>query len=334
MTLHAQQRYADKQHEPPRGHVEQDISTHPLVLLGQMLQSMQYRYVTVTPLTHKRVNQRRGNEWARNLSDIFGWNRPFRHSDIDSDMFALLQQAKALEPHAGGWISRVRWSTLGDALFVHSRYPTEESDAVFFGPDTYRYAQAIRLQMQKETRTGFRAADIGCGAGPGAILMALARPTAEVVAVDINPHALAFTAINSYLAGTQTLQLRYSDLLHDVDGDFDLIVSNPPYLLDPRQRTYRHGGGQHGAALSLEIVDTAVDRLAPGGVLLLYTGVAMIDGRDPFLAAFHSILKDRPVTYRYREVDPDVFGEELLNPAYADADRIAAVTLCVHRNQG
>lgn len=328
MIPHAQQRYEDS---IPL--FEQDISNHPLVLLGQMLQAMQYRHVTVTPLTHKRINQRRGNEWARNINDIFGWSRPFRRNVIGAEMFELLLKAKALEPYAGGWISRVRWSTLGDGLFVHSRFPTTEPDAVFFGPDTYRYAQAIRLQMQKETRSGFRAADVGCGAGPGAILIALARPTAEVVAVDINPHALDFTAINSHLAGTQTVQIRHSDLLHDVEGDFDLIISNPPYLLDPQQRTYRHGGGQHGAALSLEIVDTAVDRLAPGGVLLLYTGVAMVDGEDPFLAAFHALLKDRPVNYRYREVDPDVFGEELLNPAYQDADRIAAVTLCVHRHR-
>jgi len=45
------------------------------------------------------------------------------------------------------------------------------------------------------------------------------------------------------------------------------------------------------------------------------------------------LLKDRPFNYRYREVDPDVFGEELLNPAYRDVERIAAVVLCVSRNR-
>lgn len=311
----------------------QDVAGHPLVLLGELLREMRYRFVTVTPLTHHRVNKRRGNEWARNLTDIFGWSRPFQRSIMGPEMFALLHQANALERHGAGWISKVRWSTLGDALFVHSRFPTSETDAVFFGPDTYRYAQALRAHLQKETRSGIRVADIGCGAGPGAILTALARTTSEVVAVDINQRALDYTAINSYLAGAQNVQPVFSNLLHDVDGDFDLIISNPPYLLDGKQRAYRHGGGSHGAALSEQIVDTAVDRLAPGGTLLLYTGVAMIEGVDPFLESFHSILKDRPVNYRYREVDPDVFGEELLNPAYADADRIAAVVLCITRDK-
>jgi len=325
---HAQNRFEHA--ENIYGH---DVSGHPLVLLGELLQSMDYRFITVTPLTHQRVNKRAGNEWARNVTDIFGWSRPFRRSIISSDMFELLHLANVVEPHGAGWISKVRWSTLGDSLFVHSRFPTKETDAVFFGPDTYRYSQAIRAHLNKETRSGMRVADIGCGAGSGAILSALARPMAEVIAVDINDRALDFTAINSHLAAAPNVKPVHSDLLHDVDGDFDLIISNPPYLLDPAQRAYRHGGGTHGAALSLQIVDSAVDRLAPAGTLLLYTGVAMINGEDPFLTAFHSILKDRSVNYRYREVDPDVFGEELLKPSYQDADRIAAVVLCISRDK-
>jgi len=324
---------AQNRFEDTESFYQHEVSNHPLVLLGEMLQSMDYRFITVSPLTHQRVNNRAGNEWARNVTDIFGWSRPFKRTVISAEMFGLLYQANVLEPQDAGWISKVRWSTLGDSLFVHSRFPTRETDAVFFGPDTYRYAQAIRAHLKQETRSGMRVADIGCGAGPGAILSALARPMAEVIAVDINDKALDFAAINSHLAAASNVKLVHSDLLQDVEGDFDLIVSNPPYLLDPAQRAYRHGGGTHGAALSLQIVDLAVDRLAPGGSLLLYTGVAMINGEDPFLAAFHSILKDRPVNYRYREVDPDVFGEELLNSAYQDADRIAAVVLCISREK-
>ena len=57
-----------------------------------------------------------------------------------------------------------------------------------------------------------------------------------------------------------------------VAGSFDLIISNPPYLVDPLARVYRHGGGELGSALSVEIAVQGVDRLAPGGRLLLYTG--------------------------------------------------------------
>ena len=118
-----------------------------------------------------------------------------------------------------------------------------------------------------------------------------------------------------------------SDLLRDVSGQFDLIIANPPYMLDSQQRTYRHGGGKHGAGLSLAIFDTAMERLAPGGTLLLYTGVAIFAGEDPFLNAIRLSLRDTGWDWDYQEIDPDVFGEELQKPEYAQAERIACVAL-------
>ena len=127
--------------------------------------------------------------------------------------------------------------------------------------------------------------------------------------------------------------MRRSALLDGVDGNFDLIIANPPYLVDPAARTYRHGGGPLGAGLSLRIIEAAIRRLAPGGTLLLYTGSAMIAGADPFCIAAGRLLDDARLRWSYREVDPDVFGEELDRPAYRDADRIAAVVLTATKGE-
>jgi hypothetical protein len=75
----------------------------------------------------------------------------------------------------------------------------------------------------------------------------------------------------------------------------------------------------------------ALPRLAPGGTLLLYSGVAIIEGEDPLRDAARQVMAGSGWSWRYEEIDPDVFGEELDNPAYADADRIAAVLLSVTR---
>ncbi|MDU9414259.1 class I SAM-dependent methyltransferase [Pseudomonas sp. zfem005] len=300
---------------------------HPLLRLGQLLAKRGYRFTTITPLSHQRVNARPGNREARTLEDVFGWSRPFRESLVGDELFALLRDADALEAQGELWSSRVRWSSLDGHLFVHSRYPTTDADAVFFGPDTYRFAQALHQHLAGETRTALRIADIGCGAGPGALLAALAKPQAEVLALDINDRALTCTAVNARLAGAANLIPRHSDLLHQVDGALDLIIANPPYMLDPAERAYRHGGGEHGAGLSQAIIEAALERLAPGGSLLLYTGVAMFGGRDPFRDSFQPLLDAHAWPWRYREMDPDVFGEELDNPLYAQADRIAAVVL-------
>ncbi len=64
-----------------------------------------------------------------------------------------------------------------------------------------------------------------------------------------------------------------------------------------------------------------------GGRLLLYTGSAIVAGEDSFLRAIRQELSRPGVRYSYRELDPDVFAEELLRPAYADVERIAAVLL-------
>ena len=233
---------------------------------------------------------------------------------------------------SGGLRSAVRVSSLDGLLFVHSAYPTLAPDSVFFGPDTYRFAAAVTAWLGRGGPVG-RAVDVCCGAGPGAVLIAAARPGAEVIAADINAAALRLTRVNAAVAGLPGVAAQHSDLLSDVAGAFDLIVANPPYLADPAARTYRDGGGELGAALSVAIVEAALSRLAAGGTLLLYTGVAIVNGSDPFLAAITERLSASDVDWRYREVDPDVFGEELEHSPYLSADRIAAVVLTATKNR-
>ena len=301
-----------------------------LLRLATALRASGYRFITVTPATHARVNARRGNEWAATLDDVFGWSRPFRAGVVPPEWLGLMHAAGVLHAHGDGWRSAVRASTLDGSLFLHSAYPTTASEAVFFGPDTYRFAAAISSHLASG-RAVRRAVDIGSGAGPGAVLVARACPDAEVLAVDINDQALRYSRLNALLAGTANVSVCKSDLLSTVEGEFDLIVANPPYLLDRDERVYRHGGGGLGEGLSLAIAALAGDRLAPGGTLLLYTGTAVCAGVDRFRELVTETLRKAGLDWSYREIDPDVFGEELLEPAYAATDRIAAVLVTATR---
>lgn len=297
-----------------------------------LLAAQGYRFVTVTPSTHGHVNNRPHNQWAQTTRDIFGWNRPFTEDIVDPALLALMRRAHIVEPRREGWRSRVRVATLGEQFFLHSAFPTSAAESVFFGPDTYRFVNAIDAHLQTAPKPmPMRIADIGCGAGPGAIALARACPGAEVFALDINAAALRLAAINALFNRVPTVKTQFSNLLHDVDGSFDLLVANPPYLVDASQRLYRHGGGSLGSALSLAIVDAALTRLAPGGTLLLYTGVAIADGRDHFRAAAAEHLAAGRCTWSYREIDPDIFPEELFRRVYSQAERIAAVVLTVRR---
>lgn len=299
--------------------------------IATALQASGYAFTTVTPATHARVNARPENAWAHDKEGVLGWSRPFREGVIAPKLFTAMRNADVLERHGEGWISRVRVSALQGRLFLHSAYPTTEGDAVFFGPDTYRFTQAISRHLNGNMRVG-RAVDIGSGAGPGAVIVALAQPQAEVISVDINDRALRFTSVNAKHAGAECIRVCRSNLLSEVDGLFDLIVANPPYMLDSQERAYRHGGGSHGEGLSLAIAALACDRLMPGGTLLLYTGTAIIKGKDHLRARLGPLLDTSTLSWRYEELDPDVFGEELAEPAYAHVDRIAAVLLTVRKD--
>jgi hypothetical protein len=102
--------------------------------------------------------------------------------------------------------------------------------------------------------------------------------------------------------------------------------------MDDSDRTYRDGGGMHGAALSLDWSLASARRLEPGGRMLLYTGAAIVDGRDRLRDELEQRLPGLGCSLRYREIDPDVFGEELEKPAYADVERIAAVGAVIEKS--
>ena len=299
-----------------------------LVALVDLLRDEGYQFTTVTPLTQARVNKRQGNEWARDLAGVFGWSRRFQPRLLPASLFNLMKAADVLETETDGFRARIRVSSLGGQLFVHSAYPTLAANSVFFGPDTVRFVGAVNHALRSKKKAVMRAADIGCGAGPGAIAIATEVPDAEVLMLDINDRALRYASVNALANRAAALAL-YSDVLRDVDGSFDLIVSNPPYLIDGKGRSYRHGGGQLGEGLSLEILRQSLPRLSPGGTFLLYTGSAIVGGLDGFSRAANDLLIGSKFDWSYEEMDPDVFGEELDLPAYAAADRIAAVVLTV-----
>lgn len=301
-----------------------------LLALGRRLQAEGYRFVTVTPETHAFVNARVAADADVDLRHIFGWNRPFRREQLRADLFDLVSEADVCrELDDGRWQTTIRFSSMNEQLFAHSGFPTSAADSVFFGPDSYRFVRGILPLLPQQGRL----VDVGCGSGVGGILAAKHAPGLELVLCDINPAALKMARVNAALAGVRA-SVVHSDVLAGVSGVVDIIISNPPYMADAEHRTYRDGGGQHGTALSIRIVDQALERLGRsprGGTLLMYTGSAVArGGRDRFLEQVQPMLRRRATDFSYEELDPDVFPAQLAEPGYADVERIAVVLLQAH----
>lgn len=117
-----------------------------------------------------------------------------------------------------------------------------------------------------------RALDVGTGCGIQALLVA--RHAGEVVATDISARALAFAELNARLNGVGNVTFRLGSMFEPVAGEaFDLIVSNPPFVITPRvdgvtAYEYRDGG-LIGDALVEQFLAEAPAHLTPGGVAQL-----------------------------------------------------------------
>ncbi|WP_233251435.1 DUF7059 domain-containing protein [Serinibacter arcticus] len=114
--------------------------------------------------------------------------------------------------------------------------------------------------------------DVGTGCGIQALHAS--RHAGAVVATDIDARALAYARFNAALAGVR-LDLREGSMLEPVLGEtFDLVVSNPPFVITPRgeagvgEFTYRDGGAV-GDDVVRSLVTSVGSVLAPGGVAQL-----------------------------------------------------------------
>lgn len=288
------------------------------------LQSQDYAFVTPTPLTHARVTSRSSRQYARHLRDILGWSLPFTPSILEPKLLSLLERAGMIEKDGRYLRALLRVSSLQGELYLHSAFPTTAEDAVFLGPDSYRFASVILSELQGRRLQKPYIVDMGTGAGVGGIVAGKACGQARVTMTDINPWALKLARINAEAAGVSAEYL-LSATLEQVSDPIDLALANPPYLIDEDQRHYRDGGGMYGGAVALEMADLATARLAPGGTLILYTGTAIVEGNDVLGAALQQVASSNDCKMTYREIDPDVFGEELVREAYRDVERIAVV---------
>jgi SAM-dependent methyltransferase len=119
------------------------------------------------------------------------------------------------------------------------------------------------------------------GAGQGIQSLLAARHSEQVVAVDRNPRAVAFTAFNAGLNGFNNIESLEGDLFEPVAGrQFDLVVGNPPYVISPESRFIYRDSGMPGDDFCRRIVQEVPRVLAEGGVCQLLCNWAQLAGQE------------------------------------------------------
>jgi release factor glutamine methyltransferase len=149
-------------------------------------------------------------------------------------------------------------------------------------PDTETLVQHAVALLRASTGAALRVADLGTGSGCIAITLAAEVPDASVTATDINPAALEVARANALALGVEVTVVEgsWADAL---DGSFDLIVSNPPYVTTEE----------------LEAVDRDVRDFEPRDALL-----GGDDGLDAYRALLNSVRDHVTAARVMLEVDP------------------------------
>ena len=128
-----------------------------------------------------------------------------------------------------------------------------------------------------------RVADIGTGSGCVAVAVAIGTPGCRVIASDVSEDALAVARTNATRHGVvDRIEFVTTSYLDGVDGQFDVMTANPPYVKDGDKpalsRVTRHEpevalfGGAEGLRDIAGILDTAAAKLTPGGWLVMEFG--------------------------------------------------------------
>ncbi|MBV9023791.1 MAG: class I SAM-dependent methyltransferase [Streptomycetaceae bacterium] len=245
-----------------------------------------------------------------------GWLQA--HSGQDSAATAGVRSTVDVRPYAGPegqdwWIVADLGCGVGGAVGIGS-VPVEDRAGLVLGVGgasttlasitirggISRVASAAWHQPTPSADAGGRrraaetVLDLGTGCGIQA-LHASSHAT-RVVATDVNPRALRITRLTFALSGAPEPDLRQGSLFAPVDVEadqvdqvdqadhanetFDLIVSNPPFVISPGERFFYRDSGMAGDELCRTIVENAPRYLTDGGFCQLLANWQHVDGED------------------------------------------------------
>ena len=164
-------------------------------------------------------------------------------------------------------------------------------------PETEHLVEAALEHIGGEA---VRIVDVGTGSGAIAVSLAHARPQSHVTAVDLSAAALEVARRNAQRHGVlDRVTFLQSNLLAALDGaDFDVVVSNPPYIaegevLEPQVSDYEPHPALYAGPTGLEVYERLIPEarkvLKPGGWLLLEIGFGQQPAVEALLRGWRSV---------------------------------------------
>ncbi len=160
-------------------------------------------------------------------------------------------------------------------------------------PETEQLVEVLKSEIRNPKS---EIMDVGTGSGVIALCLAAEFPGAQILAVDISNDALALAQENAArLNLVERVRFLKSNLLENVEGVFDVIVANLPYVSTQERHTLSREvlhdpelavfASTRGDELVRELIAQAPSRLRPGGMLALEIGIGQSQALLSTLAA-------------------------------------------------
>ena len=205
------------------------------------------------------------------IRQAFSWSATHQLSNLSK--IAPTDQLPLLESLVARRINREPLSYItGKTEFFKRQFTVDERVLIPRPESEQLVAQAINY-VRKYGIENPRIADVGTGSGAIAISIALEMPSAEVFATDISSEALEVADMNARKLGAE-VGFTKGNLLGTLQGKFDIIVSNPPYIqsqiiksLEPevlKEPRIALDGGPDGTKVIAPLLEEIQKKLKPG----------------------------------------------------------------------
>ncbi|HPZ08503.1 MAG TPA: methyltransferase [Candidatus Eremiobacteraeota bacterium] len=189
--------------------------------------------------------------------------------------------------------SLIKISPFGRFYFISTSIPfyKDFNTRVYIGIDSVCLANNLIRFLGN--RYYERALDICSGSGIQSLV--LSEFSGEVTGVDINPVAIDFAANNAFLNKRNNVKFLLSDLYNNLEGKYDIIVSNPPYGFFPDNlKHWLPGyGGELGIEIPLKIIEGLDSYLSPRGRGFMCLSSPIVDGRDLILEKLEEMFSKK-----------------------------------------
>lgn len=214
------------------------------------------------------------------LADALGYQRIELYTNFDSEpseeqraKFRDFVKRRAAGEPVAYLVGHKEFFSLRFEVDKHTLIPRPETEQLVL--------EGLDWIKKHASDSNVRVCDLGTGSGAIAVALAKNASKAQVAAVDISPEALLVAEKNAKKHGVnERIEFVRSDLLKDVSGPFEVILSNPPYVsrseyeqLDAEVRNYEPQSallaGENGTEIIERLLPEAHERLMSGGMLAL-----------------------------------------------------------------